>query len=79
MKLLACISASTNTSSTSASSGGSTTVDGRNLATHKYVKTWNWSETSQIASDVDKNWCRLRLVSRRFLIWHSRRNLSHVA
>jgi hypothetical protein len=32
----------------------------------KEVKTLNWSETGQIASDVDKNWSRLRLCSRRF-------------
>jgi hypothetical protein len=33
-------------------------------ATHKTTKvaTLNYSETGQIASDVDKNWCRLRFV-----------------
>jgi hypothetical protein len=55
------------------------TVDGGNLAPPKYVKTLNWSETGQIASDVDKNLSRLRYFSRRFRIWHSRRNLRNVA
>jgi hypothetical protein len=31
------------------------------------------------APDFDKNWSRLRVVSRRFRIWHSRRNLGNVA
>jgi hypothetical protein len=44
-----------------------------------HVKTLIWSETGQIASDFYKNWSRLWFVSRRFWIWHSRRNLRNVA
>jgi hypothetical protein len=42
------------------------TVDARNLAPPKYVKTLSWSETGQIVSEFDKNWSRLKVVSRRF-------------
>jgi hypothetical protein len=37
----------------------------RSGAPPKYVKTWNRLETSQIPSDVDKNWCKLRFCPRR--------------
>jgi hypothetical protein len=55
------------------------TVDGRNFAPPKYVKILNWSETSQIASEFDEKWSRLKECSRRSWIWHSRRNLRNGA
>jgi hypothetical protein len=47
--------------------------------TQTYIATANWSETSQIPSDFDKNWSGLKDWSRGFCILHYRRNLRNAA